>query len=352
MALKRYPKMPPVIDIHCHASEAPDVAAPIQPVFRPEFAPATFFTGAASQEHNRRLAREQYGRALSSLDERLWRMDQARVDMQAVSPSPQQFYWAEPDLGRRLARLQNEHVAELVAKRPDRLVGLGSAALQDPVQAADELEYIRRELGLRGVQISTYVPGVELGEGSMSPFWEAAAALGVVVFMHPLGFSHGERLREFYLNNAMAHPLESALALASLIFNGVLARHPGLKLVVAHGGGYLTFHPSRLDHAWKVRPECRLHIDRPPSEYLKQIFVDTVVYTPESVTQLVAILGVDHVLLGTDYPFDMGETDPVGLLERTPGLSAADRELMAGGNAVRLLGLPDEGVADARSAPA
>ncbi len=127
--------------------------------------------------------------------------------------------------------------------------------------------------------------------------------------------------------------------MASLIFNGVLKRYPGLKVVVAHGGGYLPFHPSRLDHAWEVRPECRVHIDEPPSSYLKQIYVDTVVYTPESVAQLVGMMGADHVLLGTDYPFDMGEEDPVGLVERTPGLSDEEREMIWGGNAARLLGL-------------
>lgn len=332
--------MSPVIDIHCHANEAPGIAPLIQPLFKPEYAPASFYTGAASHDQNRRLAREQYGLALTSLDERLSRMDRSRVDIQAVSPSPQQFYWAEPALGGRLARLQNEHIAELVSRKPARLVGLGSVPLQDPALAAEELRYLTGQLGLRGVQISTFLPGVELGDRSMEPFWEAAAGLGVVVFVHPLGFSHGERFREFYLNNAMAHPLESALALASLIFNGVLARYPQLRLVVAHGGGYLPFHPSRLDHAWEVRPECRVHIDRLPSDYLKQVYVDTVVYTPESVAQLVAMLGPEHVLLGTDYPFDMGEDDPVGLLERTPGLSTAERELIAGGNAARLLGVP------------
>ena len=195
------------------------------------------------------------------------------------------------------------------------------------------------QLGLRGVQISTYVAGTELGDAALAPFWEAADGLGAVVFMHPLGFSHGERFREFYLNNAIAHPLESALAVASLVFNGVLHRHPRLKLVVAHGGGYLPFHPSRLDHAWKVRPECRVHIDRPPSEYIKQIYVDTVVYTPESVAQLVGMVGAEHVLLGTDYPFDMGEDDPVGLVERTAGLSDDERAAICGGNAARLLGI-------------
>jgi aminocarboxymuconate-semialdehyde decarboxylase len=329
----------PVIDIHCHAAAAPGIAALVRDRMRPEDDPSSFFTGPESAEHNRRLGREQYGLALTSLDERLSRMDAMRVDLQAVSPSPQQFYWADSDLGQRLSRLQNEHVAGLVAERPGRLVGLGSVPLQAPRPAAQELEHLTGGLGLRGVQVSTYPAGRELGDPALEPFWEAAESLGAAVFIHPLGFSHGERLRQFYLNNAIAHPLESALALASLIFNGVLHRRPALKIVVAHGGGYLPFHPSRLDHAWRVRPECRVHIDRPPSEYLRQVYADTVVYTPESVRQLVDFLGADHVLLGTDYPFDMGEDDPVGLLERTPGLSPAERELIAGGNAARLLGI-------------
>lgn len=332
--------MTPVIDIHCHAAQAPGVQPLIRDVIRPEDEPSTFFSNAESLAHNRRLGAEQYGRALTSIEERLARMDRASVDMQAVSPSPQQFYWAAPELGARLSRLQNEHVANLVEQAPARFVGLGSVPLQDAGLAVRELEYLTSQLGLRGVQISTYVAGRELGDSALEQFWEAAEALASVVFIHPLGFSHGERFREFYLNNSIAHPLESALAIAGLIFNGVLHRHPGLKLVVAHGGGYLPFHPSRLDHAWQVRPECRLHIDRPPSEYMKQLFVDTVVYTPESVAQLVSLLGPEHVLLGTDYPFDMGEEDPVGLLERTPELSETDRQLIAGGNAARLLGLP------------
>jgi aminocarboxymuconate-semialdehyde decarboxylase len=266
-------------------------------------------------------------------------MDGAGVDVQVTSPSPQQFYWAEPATGARISRLQNEHVAGLVEKRADRFAGLGSVPLQDTPAAVRELEHLTGELGLRGVQISTYVAGIELGDGRLEGFWEAAEGLGTVVFIHPLGFSHGERFRDFYLNNAIAHPLESALAVSSLIFNGVLERYPGLRIVVAHGGGYLPFHASRIDHAWEVRPECRVHIDRPPSEYLRQLYVDTVVYTQESLAQLVKVMGAEHLLLGTDYPFDMGEEDPVGLLERTPQLSAPERELIAGGNAARLLGI-------------
>ena len=229
--------MTAVVDIHCHASQAPSIQPLIQGLMRPEDDPASFFSNAQSIAHNRRLGAEQYGLALTSLEERLSRMDRSRVDIQAVSPSPQQFYWADRELGSRLSRLQNEHVATLVAQRPGRFVGLGSVPLQDPGLAVGELEHLVGQLGLRGVQISTYAGGRELGDLALEPFWAAAEALGAVIFVHPLGFTHGDRFREFYMNNAIAHPLESALAVASLIFNGVLHRHPNLKLVVAHGGG-------------------------------------------------------------------------------------------------------------------
>ncbi|MGE0599975.1 MAG: amidohydrolase family protein [Dehalococcoidia bacterium] len=331
--------MAPVIDIHCHAAPAAGIRELVSGLARPEDEPASFFSNEASTAHNRKLAAEQYTRALTSIEERLARMDRSRVEIQAVSPSPQQFYWAEADLGKRISRVQNEHVAGIVGARPDRFAGLGSVPLQDAAASAEELDYLSGTLGLRGVQISTYVAGKELGDPALEPFWAAAETLGLVVFIHPLGFSHGERLREFYLNNSVAHPFESTLAISSLIFNGVLRRHPELKIVVAHGGGYLPFHSSRLDHAWKVRPECQVHIDRPPSEYLKRLYVDTVVYTPESVARLVEMMGVEHVLLGPDYPYDMGEDDPVGLIEATPGLSADERAMLIGGNAARLLGL-------------
>ena len=189
---------------------------------------------------------------------------------QAVSPSPVQYYWAKPELG-----------AESRGSRTSTSPGLWrNGPTGSPVSAACRCSRRRPRPSSSArwgnsaarAQLSTSINGVELGDPRSEPFWEAAEHLGAVIFLHPLGFSHGDRFREFYMANAVGHPLESALALSSLVFEGVLARRPGLKIVVAHGGGYLPFHSSRLDHAWEVRPECRKHIDRPPSEYLKQVY--------------------------------------------------------------------------------
>jgi aminocarboxymuconate-semialdehyde decarboxylase len=159
------------------------------------------------------------------------------------------------------------------------------------------------------------------------------------VVLHPHGFTQGQRLGDYYLTNVIGNPLDSTVAVSRLIFSGVLERHPDLTVCVVHGGGYLPFYAARMDHAWQVRPEAREHIPNAPTTYLRRLHFDTVVFDPADVGHLVDRYGADHVLLGTDYPYDMGEEDPVGLVDRTPGLSGEDKALVLGGNAARLLRL-------------
>jgi aminocarboxymuconate-semialdehyde decarboxylase len=161
--------------------------------------------------------------------------------------------------------------------------------------------------------------------------------LDVLVFVHPIGFTDAERLKDYYLNNIIGQPLEEAVFVSRLIFGGVLERYPNLKIVIGHGGGYLPFYPGRMDHAYKVRPESKQHISRPPSEYLKKLYFDSIVYQASSLENLVRAAGSEHVLLGTDYPFDMGEADPVGLINKLKSIPQTEREEILGGNAVRLL---------------
>jgi aminocarboxymuconate-semialdehyde decarboxylase len=161
--------------------------------------------------------------------------------------------------------------------------------------------------------------------------------LDVLVFVHPVGFSDAARLKDYYLNNVIGQPLEEAVFVSRLIFGGVLERYPNLKIVVGHGGGYLPFYPGRMDHAYKVRPEARQHISRPPSEYLKKLYFDSIVYQEPSLENLVRFAGSDHVLLGTDYPFDMGEADPVGFINQLTSAPPSARAQILGGNAMRLL---------------
>ena len=270
--------------------------------------------------------------ALTRLDRRLSDMDAAGVDVQVVSPSPSHYhYWADRDLAVSVADLANQAVAEHVGQRPDRLAGLGLVPLQHPDLAVECLRDAVVHRGLRGVEISSHAPGVELSDERLEPFWAKAVELGAVVFLHPFGCTLDERLDRFYLSNTVGQPVENAVALSHLIFAGVLDRHPGLKLLAAHGGGYLPAYLGRSDHAWLVRPEAKRCL-RPPSSYLRDIFFDSLVHTPQALRVLVDAAGADRVLLGSDYPFDMGVDDPVERLAEA-GLSEAQQEAIRSGNA-------------------
>jgi aminocarboxymuconate-semialdehyde decarboxylase len=271
---------------------------------------------------------------LTRLGPRLATMDAAGVEVQLVSPSPSQYhYWADPDLARTLSRTANRAVAELVAQAPDRLRGLGLVPLQHPDLLVDALDDALAH-GHAGVEISSHAPGVELSDARLEPFWARAAATGAVVFLHPFGCSLDERLDRFYLANTVGQPVENAVALSHLIFAGVLDRHPGLRVLAAHGGGYLPTFLGRSDHAWEVRPEAR-GCAEPPSRYLRRLWFDSLVHSPDALRALVAAAGADRVLLGSDFPFDMGVTDPLARL-RAAGLTPDQRNAIAAGNAAHL----------------
>jgi aminocarboxymuconate-semialdehyde decarboxylase len=277
------------------------------------------------------------GPKLNGVDERLKDMDALGVDVQAISPSPGQYYYfAPPEVGRDVARTINDGMAAAVAKHPDRLVGMGSVPLQNTQMAIEEMRRCVKDLDLRGIEINSHVNGRELAEDEFRPFFAAAEELGVLLFLHPLGFTHGHRLSEHYLNNIIGNPIESTIALSHLIFGGVLDAHPGLKLCVAHGGGYLPAYWGRMDHAFRAREDCRQHIDREPSTYLRQVWLDTLVFDKDELDSLVHTHGPDKLCLGTDYPFDMAEPDPVGFHDR---LDEGDKAKILGLNAAELLGL-------------
>jgi aminocarboxymuconate-semialdehyde decarboxylase len=226
-----------------------------------------------------------------------------------------------------------------VAAKPDRFVALGTVPMPDGNEAARELERCMTQLAFKGVQILTNVAGKELSDPAFAPFWKKAEELGAVVLIHPNGFTEARRFSRFYFNNVIGNPLETTIALHYLIFDGVLERHPDLKIIAVHGGGFLGGYPGRIDHAWGARSDAKGGLPRPPSTYLKKIYVDTVVFTPEQLTALVATFGVDHVLMGTDYPYDMAEYEPLQHLAATVSLDDAARAAIAGGNAKRLLGV-------------
>lgn len=331
----------PVIDIHCHV-HCPQVEDLVQglPGKLLEVERAGQSLGAASVAHNQSLMSQWLPRLVDS-DVRLADMDAMGIDRQVLSPSPTQYYyWAERDLSAQLVELQNEAIAGLCARHPDRYSGLAAVSLQHPELAVDQLRKAFGEYGFRGVEISSCLPGMELSDPRLAPFWQCAEDLGAIVFLHPLASILGDRGKDHYLANLVGVPLETTLALSHLIFGGVLDRHSGLKLVAAHGGGFFGSYWARFDHGWNVRPECHT-CAHPPSSYLRRIYMDNVMFDPQQLAALVEQHGADRILLGTDYPFDMGLSDPVGLVESLRGLTDKERDAILGRNAAGLLGLND-----------
>jgi aminocarboxymuconate-semialdehyde decarboxylase len=276
--------------------------------------------------------------AYHDLDRRLRAMDGQGVAVHALSLMPPMVYWADADLGLRLARVVNDAIAHAVRAHPDRLVGLATLPLQAPDAAVGEVERAVTELGLRGVYLGTNVRGADLDDGALTPVFARIAALGVPVFLHPLNVVGGPRVGAYYLHNLLGNPFDTAVAAARLIFGGVLDRFPSLRVCLAHGGGAFPYLVGRLDRGHRVRPECR-HLPRPPSAYVDRLFFDTIAHSPDALRYLIGLVGAERVMLGSDYCFDMGYDDPVGALQAVESLDAADRDRILGGNAVRLLGL-------------
>ncbi|MFI1758502.1 amidohydrolase family protein [Streptomyces sp. NPDC020571] len=273
---------------------------------------------------------------LTDVTVRLAAMDAQGVDVQLVGPSPSHYhYWADETTAEKVCRLAGEATAAHCAAAPDRLRGLGLVPLQHPALAVDALDHALAQ-GLLGVEISSHAPGRELSDPAYEPFWSRAEETGALLFLHPFGCTLDERLDQWYLSNTVGQPTENAVALSHLIFSGVLDRHPGLKLIAAHGGGYLPTHIGRSDHAWSARSDAGAGCAHPPSSYLKRLYFDSLVHDPGVLRELVRVAGADRVLLGSDFPFDMGTEDPVGAL-RAAGLPEAGFHAVRGGNAADLL---------------
>jgi aminocarboxymuconate-semialdehyde decarboxylase len=326
------------VDIHSHV-QVQAAAAYVQPHLTSDPRAALY------TEETRILTRMQDEDRTPNLVDLALRMrdyDAMGLDAQVISPAPPQcYYTVAPDIGIHAARLVNEGVAAIAARMPRRIpAAMGSVPLQAGGEAAAaELDYAVTQLGLKGVEVLAHVGDLELSDPSFEPFWAKAEALGAVVFIHPAGFTEPARFRRFYFSNVIGNPLDTTLALHHLIFDGVLERYPALKILASHGGGYLPAYSGRIDHAWGARSDAHGALPKPPSYYLKKIHLDTIVFTPDQLTALVNLFGVDKILLGTDYPYDMGEYDPIGHIASAGSLSAADQAAIAGGNARTLFGL-------------
>lgn len=328
------------VDIHCHYLN-PQVQQKTAPLDPGQYDPSRVYANAFTREVNVKQVTDR-GPKLSTIEVRLKDMDRMGIDIQAVSPAPNQCaYWAEPDFGLEISRMVNDRLAEIVATWPERFVALGTVPLQNADMAVAELERCVKTLGLRGVEINPNVNGMDLTDPrlKLDKFFAKVQELGVVIFMHPLGYTQGERLMDHYFNNVIGNPLETTVAVSHLIFDGVMERHPKLKVVLPHAGGYLAHYWARMDHAHRARPDCHTVIKKAPTSYLRKFYFDTITFDRDMLRHLIDKWGEDHVLLGTDYPYDMGEVDPVGLIESVPRLGRAEKDRIMGGTAARLLGI-------------
>lgn len=328
---------PPTVDVHAHLL-LPRIEEAV--AGRPGPADARALEarriGAEALAVNGRMIHARMA-LLTDVESRLAAMDAAGVDVQLVSPSPSHYhYWADEELSRIVYELANTGTAAHCARAPGRLSGLGLVPLQHPLLAVEALDNAL-ELGLLGVEISSHAPGRELSDPAYEPFWTRAEETGAVLFLHPFGCTLDERLDRWYLSNTVGQPTENAVALSHLIFSGVLDRHPGLTLIAAHGGGYLPTHIGRSDHAWRVRPDTR-GCAAEPSSYLRRLYFDSLVHDPDVLRELIRAVGADRVLLGSDFPFDMGDDNPLDAL-RAVQLPDRDFRAVRGATAAALLGL-------------
>jgi aminocarboxymuconate-semialdehyde decarboxylase len=272
------------------------------------------------------------------IDERINAMDARGIDVHALSLTTPMVYWASAPLGLALSQAFNDAASAAHRRHPQRLVGLAMVPMQAPDLAVRELERASKLPGIKGLYLATNVNGEELDERK---FWEVYAKceeLGWAIFLHPVDTIGLERTKKYYLKNLCGNPYDTGIAVAHLIFGGVMDRFPKLEVNLPHAGGTFPWLIGRWDHGAKVRPELK-HMKEPPSSYLRRFTYDTIGHDDRINSNLVRLVGADRVTLGSDYCFDMGLDDPMATVNRIAGVSAGDKERICGGNARKLLRL-------------
>jgi aminocarboxymuconate-semialdehyde decarboxylase len=275
------------------------------------------------------------------LDLRLRDMDANGVAMQVVAATVHTFFYdEEAALGAACAALQNDQIAAVVTRHPDRFLGLATLPMQDPGRAADELRRAMTMLGLRGAQIGSNVNGQNLDDPALDPVWTVANELKAFFLIHPHGeILPGDRLKSYYMRNFVGLPFETTIAGAALVFGGVLERFPDITFCLCHGGGFVPYQAGRFLHAWQVRGEPKMRLKGSPEASLARLHYDTILHSQRSLEFLIDEVGADRVLLGSDYPFDMGNLDCVARVQAL-GVPQKVREVVLGGRAAELMALP------------
>jgi aminocarboxymuconate-semialdehyde decarboxylase len=308
------------IDMHSHI-EIPEAVKLLAEKPKPSsYMPSA--KSAAYQGHLEETLRE----SLENPVRRIADMDKMGIDMSILSIAPSQFcYDLEGNLAIDVSRKQNEEIAAIVQRYPKRFAGMANVPLQHPEAAAKELERAVSDFKLKGVQIGSNIRGKYLGDPSFLPFFEKVVALDVAVFIHPFLVAGSDRMKDFYFANLVGNPLDTTITAGHLIFSGIFDRFPGLKIVLAHAGGFLPYNIDRWSHGFKVRPECQEHIKKSPGEYIKKFYYDTISHGPEALRFLISRVGADRVVMATDYPYDMGDLNPLQSIDAAQ-LTAKDKE--------------------------
>jgi aminocarboxymuconate-semialdehyde decarboxylase len=274
-----------------------------------------------------------------SVPRRIEAMGEMRVARQVLSPMPELLsYWLPLEDAQVLIRYLNEQIAEMIALAPDRFTGLGAVPLQDMDSALRELEFVLKNLKFAGVEIASHVNGVSIGDARFEPFFAAAEKMGAAIFVHALRPAGQDRIVGPFVEQAVCFPGDIALAAASMITGGIGARHPKLRIAFSHGGGALGVLLPRLVHAWKVTPRAKEALSESPAATARRFFYDALVFDPLAVRFVIDTFGSSQVCVGSDYPYAMADSDPVGTLEKA-GLDAAVLAAIRSGNAKRFLGL-------------
>jgi aminocarboxymuconate-semialdehyde decarboxylase len=328
------------IDLHTH----------ILPKSWPDLSKRYGYEGFVHLEHHgpgcARMVRD--GQVFREVQDNCWdprrRLEDCEkhgVGVQVLSTVPVMFtYWAKPEHTYDLARLLNDHLAEVVREHPSRFVGLGTLPMQAPDLAIREMERSMTELGLRGVEIGSHVNGFNLDHPSLFPIFDAAQRLGAAVFVHPWDVMAKERMSKYWLGWLVGMPAETALAICSLLFGGVLERLPKLRVAFAHGGGAFPGTIGRIEHGFRVRPDlCAVDNPNNPRSYLGKFYLDSLVHDADALRALIRLVGADKIALGSDYPFPLGEDVPGKLIESMDDLSPNDKNRLLAGTALEFLGL-------------
>ena len=275
-----------------------------------------------------------------SVPRRVEEMSAMSVSRQAISPMPELLsYWLPLDDAKVLIRYLNEQIAEMIALAPERFVGLGCIPLQDADSAITELEFVMNNLRLAGVEIASHVNGVSIGDARFEPFFTAAERLGAAIFVHALRPAGQERIVGAFPEQAVCFPGDVALACASMITGGIASRHPELRIAFSHGGGTMSILMPRLVHAWNMFPKAKVSLQESPAAIARRFYYDELVFEPKAVRFLVETFGETQIVLGTDYPFALGDAKPMSTLEKT-GLEEKTVRAITSSNARRFLGLP------------